>query len=79
MPAARPQRSSPVKTSLSRVEEEPVLLRVAVLWIGVNLGVLGVLAVVDLGLLVRRSFRRSSRPNRRPPAEGTGDREASVA
>jgi len=38
-----------------------MLVRAALLWIGVNVGILAILAVLDLALLVKRWMRRGPR------------------
>jgi hypothetical protein len=55
-----------------------VLVRAALLWIGLNLGILALLAVVDMALLMKRWIRRGAHRAVPVPVEEP-QREASIA
>ena len=55
-----------------------MLVRAALLWIGLNMGILSLLAVVDLALLMKRWVRRSAHRASAVTTEQS-PREASVA
>ena len=55
-----------------------MLVRAALLWIGLNLGILALLGVVDMALLMRRWVRPSGR-RAAPVTTEEPQREASIA
>jgi hypothetical protein len=57
-----------------------VLVRAALLWIGLNLGILALLAVVDMALLMKRWVGRGTRRAVPVPAPAEEpEREVSIA